>query len=288
MTKTDHNSSALHSICQSICARCAQTVLALALVCALAPLASSDPLRFRPGLRNSAGKQRLSAPQLRMVLDSLRHKTGFLEMRFDESGFLTLGDRTRIAGGSATARALIIATVDGGQVFDLECHDHSLDIAFARLATGCNIHHGPTGARIEVRPLQLDFADFAQLLGNREALAAFDPGLAVLHELVHGVLHLHDAVNDTTRLGECDEHVNRMRHELQMPERQHYSPTLRMVKVSGSAGMNVAELLFVRVGGESSRAKAEKFYVRWDVEKVSIINLTSSRGDRGAMVAAAR
>jgi hypothetical protein len=285
MNKTDHNSSALRSIRQSICARCAQAVLALALVCALAPLASSDPLRFRPGLRNSAGKQRLSAPQLQTVLDSLRHKTGFLEMRFDESGFLTLGDRTRIAGGSATARALIIATVDGGQVFDLECHDHSLDIAFARLAAGRICHHGPTGARIEVKPLQLDFADFVHLSGNREALAAFDLGLVVLHELVHGVLHLQDAVNDTTRLGDCDEHVNRARRELELPERQHYSPRLRKV---GTPRIVLAELLFVRTSGESSRVKAENFYVRWDAEKVAIINIASSRGDRGAMVAAAR
>jgi hypothetical protein len=287
MTKTDHNSSALHSICQSICARCAQAVLALALVCALAPLASSDPLRYRPGLRNSAGKQRLSAQQLQIVLDSLRHKTGFLEMCFDEAGFLTLGDRARTAGGSATARALIIATVDGDQVFELESHDRSSQVSFARLAIGHIYDDDRTGARIEATPVQLDFADFAQLFGNREALAAFDPGLSVLHELGHGVLRLHDAVGDTTRLGECDEHVNRMRRELEMPERQHYSPRLKMISLAGSTYV-LAELLFVRTSNEAGRAKAENFYLRWDAKKVAIINTVSSRGDRGATVAAAR
>ncbi len=290
MTKTDHNSSALHFICRSLCARWTQGLLALALVCAAPPLESAAPdalLRFRPGLRNSAGKHRLSAPQLQAVLDSLRHKTGFLEMRFDESGFLTLGDRTRIAGGSATARALIIATVDGSQTFDLECQDRSPHIAFARLAIGSVCENAPTRTRVVVRPLQLDFEDFAWLLGNREALSAFDPGFAVLHELGHGVLHLHDAVDDTTRLGECDEHINRVRRELDLPERQHYSPRLRVLGLAGSTNV-LAELLFVRTGGESGRAKTGKFYVRWDVGKVAIFNIVSSRGNREAMVGAVR
>src|SRR5438876_2740894 len=98
----------------------------LTLVCALSPLVSStvyaqaDPWRYRAGLRNSPGEERLSAAQLQLVLDSLRHKTGFLDMRFDEAGFLTLGDRTRYAGGSASARELLIATVDGQRALVLE------------------------------------------------------------------------------------------------------------------------------------------------------------------------
>ena len=39
--------------------------------------------------------------QAQRALESLRRKTGFMEMRFDESGFLTLGDRTRFVGASA-------------------------------------------------------------------------------------------------------------------------------------------------------------------------------------------
>ncbi len=291
MFKTDHNFSALHSIYGPIRARYAQAVLALALLCSLTPVVFSEPdapLRYRPGLRNSSGSQRLNERQLQAVLDSLRHKTSFLEMGFDESGFLTLGDRARIAGGSATARALIVAAVDGTRGFELESHYRSPHIAFARLAIG-HIYEEVNGARIEVTPLQLDFTDFAHLSGNREALAAFDPGIAVLHELGHGVLDLKDAVGDATQPGECDEHVNRMRRELELPERQHYSPRLRMVGARGLAGMIAeAELLFVRTGNGSGRAKAEKYYVRWEVEKVSNLTITSSRKERAALLAAAQ
>src|SRR5262245_5712127 len=158
-----------------------KTIFILTLIYALAQIgdfaacsAQQDPWRYRAGLRNSSGSRRLSPPQLRKALDSLRHKTGFLEMGFDESGFLTLGDRTRFVGGSATARELLIATVDGRVAFELEAHDNSPDIAFARITAGDTYTNFQTRARIEARRLQLDFSDFAELRGEREALTAFD------------------------------------------------------------------------------------------------------------------
>ncbi|MGH9768219.1 MAG: hypothetical protein ACREAB_12355, partial [Blastocatellia bacterium] len=66
---------------------------------------AGDPFRYRGGLRNSPGERKLDAKQLDAVLTSLRDKAGFLEMCFDEDGFLTLGDRTKFSGGSGVARA---------------------------------------------------------------------------------------------------------------------------------------------------------------------------------------
>src|SRR5262249_15490506 len=117
-------------------------------------LAQSDPWRFRAGLRNSPESQRLSAAQLRQLLDSLRHKTGFLEMRFDDAGFLVLGDRTRFASGSASARELLAAAVDGQQSFELEAYDHSPDVTFARLTEGNIYTDARTKALIEARAIQ--------------------------------------------------------------------------------------------------------------------------------------
>src|SRR5262245_11063750 len=57
------------------------------------PATAGDPFRYRGGLRNSPGERKLNAKQLDAVLTSLRDKTGLLEMRFDENGFLTLGDQ---------------------------------------------------------------------------------------------------------------------------------------------------------------------------------------------------
>jgi hypothetical protein len=244
----------------------------LALVCTLAPLAyaQTDKWRFRAGLRNSSGSQRLSAMQLQSVLDSLRHKTGFPGMRFDEEGFLTLGDRTRIGGGSATARELLIAAVEGDKAFELESHDHSPAIAFARMGGGPVYNNFTTNARITVESLQLDFADFAQLHGSREALAAFDLGFALLHELAHGVYRLRDA-KDPGRLGECERHINRMRRELGLPERQQYSARARKLAPSESTiRIELAELLFVCVSQTPGRAGTKRyFYLKWDAKRVA-------------------
>ena len=43
-------------------------------------------------------------------------------MRFDENGFLTLGDQTKFSGGSATARALLDAAATMTLAVDLESH----------------------------------------------------------------------------------------------------------------------------------------------------------------------
>jgi hypothetical protein len=208
--------------------------------------------------------------KLQSVLDSLRHKTGFLGMRFDEEGFLTLGDRTRISGGSATARELLIAAVDGDKAFELESHNHSPAVAFARIGTGSIYNNFTTKARITVEPLQLDFADFAQLHGSREALAAFDIGFVLLHELAHGVYRLRDAT-DPRYLGECERHINRMRRELGLPERQQYFARVRRPAPSESTiRIEQAELLFACVSQTPGREGTKRYFnLKWDAKQVS-------------------
>jgi hypothetical protein len=246
--------------------------LLLAFLCALPQIvftAPSDPARPQAGLRNSSGSRRLGASQLRKVLDGLRHKTGFLEMRFDESGLLTLGDRTRFVGGSATARELLIATVDGRVAIELEVHDYSPHIAFAHITAGTVYANFQTKARIEARQMQLDFSDFAELRGEPEVIAAFDLGFAVLHELAHGVLGLRDAVGETKELGACDELINRMRRELNLPERQGYSARTQAVLASPVGATRRAELVFTRKRTKSNQAKTEQLYLRWEANRVA-------------------
>src|SRR5262245_3226095 len=215
---------------------CARILFALAMLCAMSSLtvaAPGDPMRFRAGLRNSDGARSLSEKRLQTALESLRHKTGFLDMRFDESGFLTLGDRSRSAGGSGVARELLISVVDGDKAFELEAYDSSPSLAFARLGAATIYWNTGTGARIESLPIQLDFSDFAELRGEREVLMAFDIGFAILHELAHGALGLKDEIA-RRRLGDCDEHINLMRRELRLPERRHYSPIIRSILTSSA------------------------------------------------------
>jgi hypothetical protein len=246
--------------------------LLLVFLCALSQsvfTAPGDQARPQAGLRNSSGSRRLSAAQTQKALESLRRKTGFLEMRFDESGLLALGDRTRFVGGSATARELLIATVDGRVAIELEAHDNSPHIAFAIITAGTVYTNFRTQARIEARQVQLDFSDFAELRGEPEVIAAFDLGFAILHELVHGVCGLRDAVGETKELGACDELINRMRRELNLPERQGYSADAQSVLSSVAGATRRAELVFARERRESGRARTEWFYLRWDAKRVA-------------------
>ena len=101
---------------------------ALATLCTLFPCRPRQSLtfRYRGGLRNSPGERRLDAKRLDDLLKSLRDKAGLLEMRFDENGFLTLGDQTKFSGGSATARALLDAAATMTLAVDLESHLYSI------------------------------------------------------------------------------------------------------------------------------------------------------------------
>jgi hypothetical protein len=190
-------------------------------------------------------------------------------MRFDDSGYLTLGDRNRIEGGSATAREMLISITDGSRIFELEAHDYSRDVAFACLGAEITYSDFPTGLRIEARTVQLDFSDFTQLRGDWEAMKAFDIGFAILHELAHGALQLKDAVSYITQLGACEEHINLIRRELGLPERLHYAPRFHTIqRFTGTT--KLAELIFVRVSREAGREKARKFCLWWNAESVTI------------------
>jgi hypothetical protein len=224
---------------------------------------TGDPSRFRPGLRNSPETDGLSAEQLDIILKSLREKTGFLELRFGKDGFLTLGDRTRIAGGSAAARALMIAAVDGRKAILLKSRHRSSEVVFARVTLFAIYKSVLTRAQIEAQSLELDFFDFDQLRGDQRVISAFDPGLTVLHELGHAVLALQDDKASAQGLGDCEEHINRIRRELGLPERQHYAARVRRTMQFG-LGVRTSEMLFI----QQEEAKTRHFYLRWETDKV--------------------
>jgi len=246
-----------------------------AALCALFPsmlAASGDPFRYRGGLRNSPNERALNAKQLDSALSGLRDKTGFLEMRFDETGFLTLGDRAKFSGGSATARALLEAAVKMPHAVDLESHTYSSLVAFARLATPVAYQNYSSGKKIDVFPLQIDFSDLSKLRGDSLALASFDLGFVILHELGHAALGLRDAAGDPQGLGECEELINRIRRELNLPERQTYVARVQAAASTASqASVKQAELIFARAVEKQGRMQMEKFNLRWEAAKVGPI-----------------
>ncbi|MDX2032518.1 MAG: hypothetical protein SF339_17720 [Blastocatellia bacterium] len=236
-------------------------------------MAMDDPFRFRPGLRNSPGARKLNARQLEAVAKSLREKTGFRELAFDEAGFLTLGDRTWHVGGSALARKMVAMAVDMAQAVDLEALNHSPEISFARMANQVSLENRTTHQRIESCSVQIDFTDFGHLQGDRRALAAFDLGFVLLHELGHAVMGLHDSFNEAEGPGQCEEHINAIRRELKLPVRQTYLARVRYVsllKTSPSQGQ--AELLFAEEDGNAPAGRAERpSLLRWAADRVGPI-----------------
>lgn len=248
----------------------------------LPPAIAGDPFRYRGGLRNSPGERRLDAKRLDAVLKSLRDKAGLLEMRFDENGFLALGDQTKFSGGSATARALLDAAATMTLAVDLESHLYSYKVAFARLGEPLAYLHHSSGAKIDVFPLEIDFSDFSKLRGDSQALAAFDLGFVILHELGHAALGLRDATGDAQGLGECEALINRIRRELNLPERQTYVAQTYMSAIftATRASTRLAELVFAREVEKQGRTRIEKFNLRWEALTVGLITEPEDRGSK--------
>jgi hypothetical protein len=237
---------------------------ALSLTALAAPSATVQPT----GVRNSSGPQRLNEKLLQQVQESLRHKTGFVELDFDEQGALSLGNRRHIRGGSATARSLLIAAVDSQNLYELESHERSPEVAFARMDESEDRDFGETGRHMTIYHVQIDFADFGHLSGAREAKASFDNGFALLHELTHGVLKLQDPIGDSHQIGECDAHVNQMRRELQLPERLYYHPGIFVTRTNYGRGIVCARLEFVERQAGQAQPSA-KYQLTWLANQVS-------------------
>jgi hypothetical protein len=238
-------------------------VLCCLLVFVVEALAGNS--RYRGGLRNSPGKQRLSAKQMKEVLESLRAKTGWRELSFDEEGFLVCPAPDDFEGGSAAARRLLSEAMASQQAYDLEAHNLTSEVVFARLAVPIAYESRRTGERIDAYPVQIDFADFNRLSGDREALRAFDVGLVILHELAHGVWALRDAQASAEELGECETYINSIRRELALPERQTYQAKVRSRLQQSTGGTTYfAELLFARTVEKNGKPKQERFFLQWE------------------------
>jgi hypothetical protein len=235
---------------------------------------STDPLRYTGGIRNSVEKAKLNSKQLNLVLKALKGKSGFEELHFDADGFLRTGDPTKFSGGSASARALLLAGVSSSQLVELESLNRSPEVAFARLSSVSIYESRATGKRIVVQPLQIDFSDFDYLRGSSEVVASFDLGFAVLHELVHAVLNLHDVILEGDGLGDCEQYINTVRREMGLPERQAYLATVRDA-LQSPTGMStkMAELQFTRTLDRDGKTKIERYYLNWEAHKVGRLSV---------------
>lgn len=244
---------------------------------------------FRAGLYFSQDRPLTNKQQTALLAD-LRRLTGFRGIESDEEGFLMLGDRTRVVGGSPTARALISAVVDGRDSFSIESHQKSPELAFARIRAKLDYVNTRTDPGLTRRfwSVEIDFHDYQELRGQADAIKAFDPALNLLHELAHPVMHLRDSDGGADSLGDCERYINQIRRELGLAERQSYAPaTERVATPYGTGQRIVGELIFVRTDPGN---RTRKFRLTFDVANVCAVNLgkPDSRAIREIAQAGAR
>lgn len=201
-------------------------------------------------------KPEVSRSHREELIKRLRVITGWNNLNFDDNGSLRLGD-TQTSGGSESARLLLKEAVAGPNVIVLEDASSRTDVAFCRVVRGRWVRDESNKPPAFV--VLIDFTDFQQLSGDAEARAAFDAGWGLLHEIDHVVKDSEDA-RDAKAVGECEDHINRMRLEIGLPVRVDYFFSRAYLKADSNFNARYVRLSFER--------EAKRYWLVWDATTV--------------------
>jgi hypothetical protein len=204
----------------------------------------------------------LSPAHREQLTVKLRSISGFADLKFDADGILHQGNRAP-TGGSVSARELIGSAISGRNVVVIEDASNHSEVAFCRVIPGRWKKNAAGNPPVFV--VQIDFADFDQVVGDQRALEAFNVGWGLLHELDHIVNDSADATSHG-ETGECEDHINQMRLECNLPLRTGYFFTL-LPPGTDSAFMT----RFVRLAFEQEQPQTKKkkrYWVIWDTNVV--------------------
>jgi hypothetical protein len=195
------------------------------------------------------------------LANKLRKITGWSNLRFDLAGVLRLGSNP--VGGSRMARELLSQVVMGSAAVVIEDASKSADVAFCQVLSGkwkSNVQDG--------RPafvVQIDFADFENVIGDSPALQAFDAGWGLLHEFDHIVHNSLDA-SHLGEVGECEAHINEMRRECGLPRRAEYFHTYSPLTMNSRFISRLVQLSFEQEVASSGRKK--RYLLVWDANLI--------------------
>jgi hypothetical protein len=189
------------------------------------------------------------------LITRLRIISGLSTLNFDGNGSLRLGEQS--SAGSQSARTLLAQAVAGPNVIVLEDASSRADVAFCRVVRGRWVRGDSNKPPVFV--VLIDFTDFHQLSGDAEARAAFDAGWGLLHEIDHVVRDSEDA-RDAKAVGECEDHINRMRLEVGLPVRVDYFFSRTYLKADSNFNARYVRLSFER--------EARRYWLVWDATTV--------------------
>ena len=191
------------------------------------------------------------------LTSQLRAITGLSGLHFDGEGFLRFGAEAP-SGGSRSARALLASAMDGKNLLILEDASGHDDVVFSRVLEG-RWKDGSSG-RPTAYVVQIDFADFKHLKGDRAALEAFNAAWGLMHEIEHAVKDSADA-SGVGAAGECEEAVNLMRRECGLAERAEYFYMPMPGAERGDFKTRYVRLAFTHASADKKR---RQYWLFWD------------------------
>ena len=230
-------------------------------------------LRAQKTQNNLLSRQDISVARRNELASKLRKITGWPELKFDRAGILRLGSKEPV-GGSKSARELVAKVVYASNVVVLEDASKRSEVAFCRVIPGRwkETASGKPPAYV----VQIDFADFEQVIGDERALEAFDVGWGLLHELDHIVNDSEDAAS-LGEAGDCEDHINQMRRECDLPQRTDYFFTFFPVVPDSAFITRLVRLAFDQEQAPANRKK--RYWLVWDA------NLVGGLGEQNQIAA---
>lgn len=196
------------------------------------------------------------------LINKLQRITGWSDLKFDRSGKLRRGTADPV-GGSKSARDLVARAIYGSNVVVLEDASKRSDVAFCRVLAGKWKDNSTSNLPAHV--VQIDFADFEQVLGDQRALEAFNVGWGLLHEFDHIVNDSPDA-SSLGETGECEAHINQIRRECNLPQRADYFYTLLPLSTDNGFMTRLVRLAFDQEHPTANKKK--RYWVLWDANVV--------------------
>jgi len=212
-------------------------------------------------LSTLAIRENVSAAHRNELVSKLEKITGWKALRFESDGRLSIEGVDPLLG-SKGARKLLTDAAFGSSAIVLEDASSRGDVAFCRVVPG-KWRDGQLSRPAYV--VLIDFTDFGHLVGDKQVRAAFDVGWAVLHELDHIVMESEDTELDG-HVGECEDHINRMRAEVGLPLRANYFFRETSLRVDPNFHTRFVRLPFEQRDASSARTK--RYWLTWDSNAV--------------------
>lgn len=196
------------------------------------------------------------------LADKLRAITGWHNLSFDAEGALLIGGG-QVTGGSQAAREMLLAAISGINVLVIEDASNRADVVFGRVVKARWTEDA--GSKPPVYLILIDFADFSHVLGDDAALASFNEGWVLLHEIAHVT---HDSVDPEKEdgAGECEALINTMRRECGVAERAEYFFNFFPGQARTEFMTKYVRLAFDKQMPETNKKK--RYWIIWDANLV--------------------